>query len=243
MAIATTYNTAGDREDLTNALTILRVGIPLMLPVSLGSGVLFAVLGAAVKRHGDSETRAAGTLALVNTAGAAVGSLTAGFVLLPLLGVERSMFVIAALYGVIGVVLTGRRAGSRLTGGRPPYVTGAALLVVLALFPFGVMEDRLLPIPVARWAPVESERRVVAVREGLTETVIYFARLFAGRPVSHVMLTNSFSMSTTGYGVRRYQKLYVYWPLAVRPAIDSALLIGYGVGNTAKAMTDSPGFS
>jgi spermidine synthase len=54
------------------------------------------------------------------------------------------------------------------------------------------------------------------------------------------MLTNSFSMSTTGYGVRRYQKLYVYWPMAVRPALKRALLIGYGVGNTAKAMTDSP---
>ena len=60
-----------------------------------------------------------------------------------------------------------------------------------------------------------------------------------GKPVSHVMLTNSFSMSTTGYGVRRYQKLYVYWPMAVHPDLRRALLIGYGVGNTAKAMTDS----
>jgi len=226
---------------ITSALAILRVSVPLMLPVSLGSGALFAVLGAAVKGHGDSDTQAAGTLALVNTAGAAVGSLTAGFVLLPLLGVERAVFLIAALYGVIGVVLTGRHVGA--PRGRPPYVTGATLLLVLAFFPFGAMADRLLPIPIARWAPVETERRVVAVREGLTETVIYFARLFAGKPVSHVMLTNSFSMSTTGYGVRRYQKLYVYWPLAVRPDTRSALLIGYGVGNTAKAMTDSTGLT
>ena len=226
---------------ITSAPAILRVAIPLMLPVSLGSGALFALLGAAVKRNEDSETQAAGVLALVNTAGAAAGSLTAGFVLLPLLGVERSVFLIAILYGAIGIVMTDRRGAGAPRAGRAPYVTGAALLVALALFPFGTMADRLLPIPVARWAPVESERRVVAVREGLTETVIYFARLFAGKPVSHVMLTNSFSMSTTGYGVRRYQKLYVYWPLAVRPGISSALLIGYGVGNTAKAMTDSPG--
>jgi spermidine synthase len=60
-----------------------------------------------------------------------------------------------------------------------------------------------------------------------------------GRPVSHAMLTNSFSMSATGYGARRYMKLYVYWPMAVHPDLNRALLIGYGVGNTAKAMTDS----
>src|SRR6185503_13301634 len=44
---------------------------------------------------------------------------------------------------------------------------------------------------------------------------------------------------TTGYGVRRYQKLYVYWPVAVHPDVKRALLIGYGVGNTAKELTDS----
>jgi hypothetical protein len=57
------------------------------------------------------------------------------------------------------------------------------------------------------------------------------------------MLTNSFSMSTTGYGVRRYQKLYVWWPAAVHPSLRRALLIGYGVGNTAKALTDTPGIA
>ena len=74
----------------------------------------------------------------------------------------------------------------------------------------------------------------MAVREGLTETIVFFQRMLLGKPVSDVMLTNSFSMSTTGYGVRRYQKLYVYWPMAVRPALKHALLIGYGVGNTAR---------
>ncbi len=34
-------------------------------------------------------------------------------------------------------------------------------------------------------------------------------------------------------------KLYVYWPMAVHPDLKRALLIGYGVGNTAKALTDS----
>ena len=161
---------------------------------------------------------------------------------------EQSLFLIAVLYGVIARFLTfGGSERTPLLGppllAAPPrrilYATAAMFLAGLALFPFGSMEERLLPIPVARWADMEADRRVIGVREGLTETVIYFERLVTGKPVSHVMLTNSFSMSTTGYGVRRYQKLYVYWPVAVHPDLRRALLIGYGVGNTAKAMTDS----
>src|SRR5438552_5115068 len=119
------------------------------------------------------------------------------------------------------------------------YLTGIACLVALAAFPFGQLNARLISIPVERWAEGEPERRLVAVREGLTETIVFFQRMLLGKPVSDVMLTNSFSMSTTGYGVRRYQKLYVYWPMAVHPGLEHVLLIGYGVGNTAKALADS----
>ncbi len=49
-------------------------------------------------------------------------------------------------------------------------------------------------------------------------------------------------MSGTGWGARRYMKLYVYLPVALHPDPKSALLISYGVGSTAKALTDTPDF-
>ena len=212
---------------------ILQIAAPLMFPVCLLSGIFFTLVGAGLQRDLPSETSAAGLLTFVNTAGAALGSLAAGFVLLPWLGMERSFFLIAAAYGGIGVLLV-----ARATRRRVAYVSAGICLLGMALFPFGSLERRLLPVPINRWA-AGTESRVVAVREGLTETLVYFDRMFAGKPISHVLLTNSFSMSTTGYGVRRYQKLYVYWPMAVHPGLKRALLIGYGAGNTAKAMTDS----
>ena len=90
-----------------------------------------------------------------------------------------------------------------------------------------------------RWFPDDGNTRTVAVREGRTETIVYVQRQMLGRPLSYAMLTNAFSMSATSYGARRYMKLYVYWPLAIHRNPRHALLIGYGVGNTAKAMTDS----
>jgi spermidine synthase len=223
-------------ESIAQPAAILRVSLPLMLPVSLISGAFFPLVGAALRAGLSSEVAAAGTLTLVNTIGAALGSIVAGFVLLPWLGIERSLFAIGLIYAVVGIAL------SRLW--RPPvivYAAGVAALVALALFPFGQFNPRLVSIPVERWAQGEAERRLIAVREGLTETVVFFQRMLLGKPVSDVMLTNSFSMSTTGYGVRRYQKLYVYWPIAVHPDLKRALVIGYGVGNTAKALTDSAG--
>ena len=228
-------------SSITQPSAILRVALPLMLPVSFVSGMFFPLAGAALRSSLSSEIETAGVLTLANTIGAALGSFVAGFILLPLVGIERSFFTIAVIYGGIGGVLF---AGSKRTlpplrSGGLTYAGAAAFIISAALFPFGTLQTRLISIPVERWAEGEPERRLVAVREGLTETIVFFQRMLLGKPVSDVMLTNSFSMSTTGYGVRRYQKLYVYWPMAVRPALTHALLIGYGVGNTAKALTDS----
>ena len=215
-------------SSITQPGAILRVSLPLMLPVSFISGVFFTLAGAALRSGLDSDIETAGVLTLVNTIGAAIGSLVAGFVLLPLVGIERSFFAVALIYAAIGLLLFAR---AQIAG----WLAAAVCGVALVLFPFGQLNARLMPIPVERWAEGEPERRLVAVREGLTETIVFFQRMLLGKPVSDVMLTNSFSMSTTGYGVRRYQKLYVYWPVAVHPDLKHALLIGYGVGNTAKA--------
>jgi spermidine synthase len=223
-------------ESITQPDAILRVSLRLMFPVSFISGMFFPLVGAALRTGLTSEIATAGTLTLVNTIGAAVGSLVAGFVLLPWLGIERSFFAIGLLYAVAGIVV-GRLWRAPLV----VYGAAVAAVVALAVFPFGQFNARLVLVPVERWAQGEAERRLIAVREGLTETVVFFQRMLLGKPVSDVMLTNSFSMSTTGYGVRRYQKLYVYWPIAVHPDLKRALVIGYGVGNTAKALTDSTG--
>jgi predicted membrane-bound spermidine synthase len=226
----------GDSPALVvDTAAILTLGAPLILPVSLCSGMFFTMSGAALQTALRAETTAAGTLTLANTTGAAIGALAAGLLFLPLLGVERSFLLIALVYGGTGLLLMLRTAQSRPTA----YAGIVGLSLCLAIFPFGSMETHLVPAAVARWFPGDGSTRTVAVREGLTETVVYVERQMLGRPQSYAMLTNAFSMSATSYGARRYMKLYVYWPMAVHPNLKHALLIGYGVGNTAKAMVDS----
>ena len=222
---------------------VLRVGVPLMLPVSLISGVLFTSLGAGLRRCLVSATETTGVLTLANTTGAALGSLVGGFVLLPVLGVEQAVLVVALVYGACGVLLWLGSPVSR----RMLYATSGILIIGVALVPASPIEQRLFDLPVKRFARLtessgrapDAVPRVAAVREGLTETVLYLEMLMAGRPMYHAMFMNSIAMADTEVLSRRYMKLFVYWPMAVHPDPKRALLICYGIGSTAKAMIDS----
>jgi hypothetical protein len=79
----------------------------------------------------------------------------------------------------------------------------------------------------------------VAFREGVGETLTYTRTDLWGTATSHRLLTNGFSMSASGLLGRRYMRLFVDWPRAVHPAARRALLISYGVGTTASALTDT----
>jgi predicted membrane-bound spermidine synthase len=216
---------------------ILEVALPLMLPVALVSGALFTLLGEALHREAPGETRAAGYLTLANTLGAMLGSLGAGFVLLPELGVEASLWLLATGYAALVALLLGAGIG-RPRAGRP-VALGAALLALLAalvLFPRGLMREEYVLYQARRFAPAWQP---VEIREGLTETIVYLRADLFDEPIAYRMLTNSHSMSSTLPRDARYMKLYVYWPVAVHPQPRSALLISYGVGITAKALTDT----
>jgi spermidine synthase len=216
-------------------LRIVALGSPLVVPVSFASGVFFTLLGARLHANFPSEMVAAGSLTFANTVGAALGSLAGGFLLLPLLGMEHSMFLLAAAYGGIGALL--------LAGGGTPRrarLAGAAVFAAsLTLFPLNAMERYVLTPAERLGNPGD---RIVEVREGLAETIIYVASDELGATASHRMVTNAYSMSGTAFFGRRYMKLYVYLPVALHPAPRRALLISYGVGATAKALTDSAEF-
>jgi spermidine synthase len=100
------------------------------------------------------------------------------------------------------------------------------------------MKRSFLQYPIQRFASAEGSVPVV-IREGLTETVIYMRRNIYGEVMYYRLLTNMISMSSTQTSARRYMKLFVYWPIAVHPNPRHALLISYGVGMTAKALTDT----
>ena len=237
-----TYGAFADADGLQQLAVapghVVSLGLRLMLPVSLLSGVAFTLLGHRSHEGPGAEARTIGRLTLANTLGALAGALLGGFVLLPFLGMERSLAAIAAAYGVAALLLPG--PGRLGTAGRLTHASVLAIhALALLLFPFGLMENRYFAVLGRRFGGDGS--RVVAVREGASETILYMRRDHPTEPPVYRLVTNGFSMSGTALGSRRYMSLYAWWPAIVHPDLRRALLISYGVGVTARALTCLPG--
>jgi spermidine synthase len=147
---------------------------------------------------------------------------------------ERSIFAIALAYGATALL---GAPGLKTTARKVTVGLAAAFALSAVFFPFGKMERVHFAAPLKRWSPDPDSP--VVVREGASETILYIERRFAERTRSHRMVTNGVSMSASDFRNRRYMKLFVYWPIALHPAPRKALLVCFGVGATAKALTDT----
>lgn len=222
---------------LDGTLNTVALGLTLMFPVAVASGVLFTLVADAVRGEVDGDARAAGLVTTANTLGSTLGSLVGGFVLLPNLGVEGALFLAALLYGVVAAFTWNIVPADSPKPSRVLALTGLVFATCLAGFPLGQLESRFLPLAIQRSA--NAGARLVAWREGLTETVAYLEVDWRGHTVFDRLVTNGFSMSGSDAFARRYMKAFVYLPVALHPEPKRALLISYGVGNTAKALTDT----
>jgi spermidine synthase len=225
-------------RDLQDTKIVVFIGLAtfLMFPVAFLSGVAFTMVNRAIKDDFESSARTTGIATFFNTIGAMFGSLVAGFILLPMFGMESSFFLIAAIYCLVVFVVPLYEQTSRLTmlWGRGAVAVAVACLV---LFPFGLMQKTHFGAQLA-WLPGHT---LIDAREGLVETVRYYRRDLFEQPKYYRLVTNGHSMSATSTASQRYMKLYVYLPLAIKADIQDALLISFGVGSTAKALTDSRG--
>ncbi len=216
-------------------LDVLEVGLVLMLPTSFVSGMLFTLIGNAIRDEEVSDPFALGTVGFANAVGSALGALVGGVALLPILGLERSFLFLALVYGIVAAVsLADRESRSRSAA-----VFGAVLLVAITLFPHGSLRARYVERALTAHGHDEEASRTF-LEVGASGTVLYVEDQFLEEPHHYRMVTDAFSMSGTAWKARRYMKLYAYWPVAVKPQLKNALVIGFGVGSTTKALVDTP---
>jgi predicted membrane-bound spermidine synthase len=211
---------------------VLVYAIVLMMPAAVLSGSLFTLLGAQLRGGRENPQPAIGRLTFANTLGAAIGAALGGFVLLPGLGIERSLFLLAAGYVLLPLLFLERGAWRRAL---PAAVAVSALL----LFPFGRME-RHLHNAAATYTALDGST-VAHVIQGPTTTLQVLRADRFGEPASWRLLTDSHSMSAVSRDALRYMQFFAWLPLALHPEPRRALLISYGAGNTARALLDDPG--
>jgi spermidine synthase len=220
--------------ELDASLTVFTLAaLVLMLPSCIISGVLFTLFGECLYQRFENTTQATGVLTLTNTMGAAIGSGVATFVLLPELGIEKSILLLSAGYVLVAIfVYHNRHSSEPAYRGYIPVVVTLLLLVVL--FPFGALEKSYQTFSRLK-LPGD---KLIAVREGMNETLQYYQTERFNNPLRFRLVTNSFSMSGNDFASKRYMKLYAYFPYVFNREIRDVLQISYGVGSTAEAITD-----
>ena len=215
---------------------------PMLFEVAIPAlvmGLSFPLANAIVQDAERAVGRRAGVLYFSNTLGAVCGSLTAGFLLLPALGMQGSatLLTVAAALTVVPLYLAtpGGRKGAvsvrRASIAAPAasaLVSGTAIAVWLLLPPDFVIARAQIPL-------AEGQRRLVLV-EGINEVVSVVDVGASGR----LLLTNDHSMSGTTPGGQRYMRALAHIPLLSMERPETALVIGFGVGNTTHAITLHP---
>jgi len=201
----------------------------LMVPAAVLSGSLFTLFGAQLRGTRDDPQPAIGRLTCANTLGAAAGAALGGFALLPALGMERSLFVLAVGYVLLSLVLIRRGTWTR-------FAAPAAAAALLSVFPFGRM-DRHLHSAAATYAALDDAVVVHAV-QGPTTTLQVMRGDRFGEPARWRLVTDSYSMTGITREALRYMQLFAWLPLSMHAEPRRALLISYGIGTTARALLD-----
>lgn len=201
---------------------VLEVGLPAFF-----AGCTFPLANAVVQHVEDAVGRRAGALYLANTVGAVGGSLVAGYVLLPLVGVQSAAFVLAcgAATAIVPLSVVATR-------GLP--LSASALIAVVSLVAWLMLpSDHVLQRTRVRHQPGE---RLLTTSEGLTEVVTVVEVPDRGR----ALITNGHAMSSTATLDQRYMRAMAHVPLLSMVQPSRALVIGFGVGNTTHAATLHP---
>ena len=211
---------------------LVELGIPALI-----LGLTFPLANAVVQRTEQVVGRRAGVLYLSNTLGNVGGSLMAGFLLLPLLGMQRSagVMMIVAAATILPLYLASRDGTPAIL----PGMRGFALTATAALIS-GIALAAWLRLPadvllVRAQAPLADGQRRLALVEGINEIVSV-----VDTGMGRLLLTNDYSMSGTATSAQRYMRALAHIPLLSITQPTAALVIGFGVGNTTHAITLHP---
>jgi spermidine synthase len=213
----------------------------LILPTSAFLGAAFPLALAMV----DDRTRSAagqfGAIYAVNTLGSVVGSLAAGFALIPAFGLEMTLRIVALCVVLGAVLVLSFAALSRSARMRGAIVSAAAMLVMFFSTPW---DRELLASGVYLYAQFVPEE--LPLEPMLKAGTLLYYREGAAATVSVKRLTGTNTLAVDGKtdasnrGDMLTQKLVAHLPLLMHDNPRDVAIVGLGSGVTVAAALTHP---
>ena len=227
--------------------TTLFAGFSVMLLPCTLMGISFPLAGEARLALAGGFGRSAGDTMGWNTLGSIVGSLGAGFVLIPLLGLQRGMILAAggyALYGLLILVVPALVAGGRRRGVVAAGVAAAILAAIGLGSRLPAWDVRSLggfqSNQLGHYVDDEGNNRV---RDELDAAVVLHYDEGRGATVSVVdqegsfdLLVNGKAVASDSVGDLANQLMLGHAPLLSHPNPKKALVVGLGTGFTLASL-------
>ena len=198
----------------------------LFMPVTLLFGASFPLAVAAdpVRRSAGEH---AGVIAAANTIGAIVGALAAPFLLVPWIGCQRTLLVLAGVHLVVALALRPTRAAKVASAA----VVVAALSIWVA-FPADWVLRQAGAVEDEHWELIELE-------ESLSATVLV-KRYDDLRGTWYSLELNGVNVAGTEPALLAVQQLQGNLPMLQTQGMDHVLHVGFGSGGTCWSVTQYP---
>ncbi|WP_114238750.1 fused MFS/spermidine synthase [Dyella sp. C9] len=205
----------------------------LVLAPTLLLGAAFPAVLRLCAQHGQSG-RGVGMAVALNTLGGIAGTLVTGFVLVPVFGLVRTLALLALAAAVIGLIAVFVGAGLRHRGRWAVIAVALCSLALAMLTPANKLATLLTQARGGELSYYEESRggTVAVLAQG--QTANRFHRLYI----------QGVSNSGDTLPSQRYMRLQALLPLIIhRGEPHSALVIGFGTGITAGALSQYPGLT
>jgi spermidine synthase len=212
--------------------------IPILLPPTLLMGISFPLAVRCFSRSLDRLGTEVGTVYGANTVGSIVGSLAAGFVLIPAVGTQNSILVVGAVNAALAALLWIRPEEEPSAARRRWWIAAAPLLCLAAipLFP----ADRAI-LGAGMFHPSRPED-LVYFHEDASGTVTILERHDGAGPRKDYLSLELNGVNVAGTSPELYavQKMQGHLPLLLGSGVESVVHIGLGSGGTAHAVSEHP---
>ncbi len=210
-------------------LVQLAVALVVMLIPTTLMGATFPLAVRLFVGNTDKIGEKVGRIYSLNTVGGVLGSLGAGFFLIPVFGTQNSLILVAALNFGVAFWFWFRTPETRFTG-KWLAATAVTALYVAALF--WIPKNLFLTV----YNVSHRNSRIIYYDEGVTSTVTVHQYSGGNRSI----YTNNVQVAGTDFDMRTTQELQGHIPLLLHSHPQRVMQVGFGTGETGHIVSLYP---
>jgi len=227
----------------------------VLLPLTLFLGALFPVVIKCTTCDIDHIASSVGTVYSANTMGAIIGSVFAGFVLIPQFGVEKTMLIATAVNLVLGTIMMFAETEAKLSTKMAYVFLGAAVFIAFVANPNSASDKKQLLIAQSArramrdgyevfkkdspWRSSIDRTQIVYYKDGPCSNVAVLKFATGDKIGTFSLLTNGCVDASDGADMSQ-QVLLASYPMLFRPNARRACVIGWGSGVTIAELLNFP---